>query len=85
MALRIRPLKREELTRGYKAVATKVDDKVRIWTMIMVLVVVLGMVLVSVVLAFVMVMVLLMVTAPVMVLVSVLGKLKVAKQWCQGW
>ena len=29
MALRIRPLKREELTRGYKAVATKVDDKVR--------------------------------------------------------
>ena len=83
--MRIRPLKREELTRGYKAVATKVDDKVRIWTMIMVLVVVLGMVLVSVVLAFVMVMVLLMVTAPVMVLVSVPGKLKVAKQWCQGW
>lgn len=30
MALRIRPLKREEITRGYKAVATKVDDKVRL-------------------------------------------------------
>ena len=29
VALRIRPLKREEVTRGYKAVATKVDDKVR--------------------------------------------------------
>ena len=29
VALRIRPLKREEITRGYKAVATKVDDKVR--------------------------------------------------------
>ena len=41
--------------------ATKVDDKVRIWTMIMVLVVVLGMVFVFVVLVFVMVMVLLMV------------------------
>ena len=33
VALRIRPLKREELTRGYKAVATKVDDKVRMLTM----------------------------------------------------
>ena len=85
MALRIRPLKREELTRGYKAVATKVDDKVRMLTMIMVLVVVLGMVFVFVVLVFVMVMVLVMVIAPVMVLVSVHGKLKVAKQWCQGW
>ena len=29
VALRIRPLKREEVTRGYKAVASKVDDKVR--------------------------------------------------------
>ena len=82
--MRIRPLKREELTRGYKAVATKVDDKVRMLTM-MVLVVVLGMVFVFVVLVFVMVMVLVMVIAPVLVLVSVLGKLKVAKQWCQGW
>ena len=30
VALRIRPLKREEISRGYKAVANKVDDKVRI-------------------------------------------------------
>merc|ERR1719150_3330362 len=32
VALRIRPLKREELTRGYKAVATKVDDKMVLLT-----------------------------------------------------
>merc|ERR1719507_2011520 len=32
VALRIHPLKREEVTRGYKAVATKVDDKMVLLT-----------------------------------------------------